>query len=696
MPNVVVVTPNSELLAHVQEMWGVHRSTLGFLPDGGFDEYAKAGTILAAVDASGSLLGYVLFRVSRKGIASITQLCVALDARRRGIARLLFEAMKERVTDCYEISLWCRQDFEANYVWSRLDFIPVGEKPGRGKQRKPLKKWRYELQQLPLLAAISARAVTDAVAVVIDANIFFDLDPAGNGRDESRALEQENWLEDHIELCLTDEIYHEINRRTAEADRKRQRARADGIRKIRAAEQRVTEVFARLHAMFPDWTTENDKSDLRHIAKAIAADVTFFVTRDGEILDIADQIAEQFDLEIVSPHEIILKFDQLRRNAEYRPRRLMGLDLVESKVFGDEVSARIADLIHEGHPAPEPRSKTEAKLRDLLAYPERIEFVCIRARDGNLIAAYAIERANEDLARLRLFAVAASDLGRTVARHFAHQIVVKIAREGRKIIIANDLVGGARVTEALCEAGFFERVAGWVKLALPMVAEDADAVQELDRIGAASSACSSLAQEIATTLRVLRKNSDVQPRLHVEQALWPLKLTRTGLPCFIVPIQPQWAEQLFDDLPQGNLFKNSLLNLRPENAYYRKSKPHVLSAPARVLWYVSTAAPGAMALRANSYIEEVVIGKPKELFRRFRRLGIYSWNEVMKTANDDSSTEIMAFQFSKTELFRHPVTWNRLQEILLKHGGTKNQIASPVEISEECFLELYRLGIYGA
>ncbi|HRI72351.1 MAG TPA: GNAT family N-acetyltransferase, partial [Polyangium sp.] len=112
MPNLVVVAPNSELLTHVQEMWGVHRSTLGFLPDGGFEEYAKAGTILAAVDASGILLGYVLYRVSRKGIAAITQLCVALDARRCGIARQLFEGMKERVADCYEISLWCRQDFE--------------------------------------------------------------------------------------------------------------------------------------------------------------------------------------------------------------------------------------------------------------------------------------------------------------------------------------------------------------------------------------------------------------------------------------------------------------------------------------------------------------------------------------------------------------------------------------------------------
>ncbi|HRI72574.1 MAG TPA: hypothetical protein PK156_50405, partial [Polyangium sp.] len=584
-----------------------------------------------------------------------------------------------------------------NDVWPRLDFIPVGEKPGRGKERKLLTKWRYELQQLPLLAAISARTATDAVAVVIDANIFFDLDPEGNGREESRALEEEDWLEDHIELWLTDEIYNEIKRRSAEADRKRQRARADGVKKVRSPEQRMTDVFARLQAMFPDWTTENDKSDLRHVAKTIAADVTFFVTRDGEILDIADKIAEQFELEIVSPHEIILKFDQLRRNAEYRPRRLVGLDLVESKVLGEGASARIADLIHEGHSAPEPRNQTEARLRDLMACPGRVEFVCIRARDGELIAAYAIERVNDDIARLRLFAVAASDLGRTAARHFAHQIVVRVSGEGRKVIIAKDLVGGARASEALSEAGFFEQDARWVKLALPMVADATDAVREIERIGAAYPECHSTAQNIATTLRVLREGSDVQPHLHVERALWPLKLNGTGLRCFIVPIRPHWAQQLFDtELPQQGLFQNSLLTLRPENAYYRSAKSRILTAPARVLWYVSTNKAGAKALRANSYVDEVVVDGPKEVFRRFRRLGVYSWDDVRNTAAKDPSNQVMGFQFSKTELFRNPVEWPLLQETLLKHLGKNNPLVGPVEVPEDCFLELYRLGMYGA
>lgn len=695
MPAIIDVAPNTDLLQRVQALWRGQSDTLGYLPDGAFDQYARKRTILAAVDEVGALLGYVLFRQSRGGTAAITQLCVEPQVRGRGVARVLFDGMRDRVPHCYEITLWCRRDFDANRLWPRLGFIPVGEKRGRGKGGKRLTKWRYELQELPLLAAMSSRVVTDVVPVVIDANIFFDLDPKANGRDESRALEAD-WLKEYIELHLTDEIYHEINRREIETDRKRQRVRVDSFPKAQTRKQRATTAFEQLRTMFPTWTKENDVSDLQQIAKTIAADITFFVTRDGPLLDIAEKVADVFELEIVSPHQLILEFDQLKRNAEYRPRRLMGLNLVESKVFGDDISTRIADLIHEGQPAPEPRKQTEAKLRDILADPLRFDLTCVHTREGELLAAHAIERTGADVARLKLLAVAASDLGRTAARHFAHQIAVKLSREGRKVIVADDFINGERVTEALSEAGFFEQDGHWVKLAMPMIASAADASHEVEWIGAAYPECYPTTQNVAITLRVLREGADVQPHLQVERALWPLKLTGTGLPCFIVPIQPQWAEQLFDDLPQGNLFKNSLLTLRPENAYYRAAKPHVLGAPARVLWYVSTDAPGAMALRANSYIDEVVVDGPKEVFRRFRRLGIYSWNEVFKTAEFDLSKKVMAFQFSKTELFRNPLTWDRLQGILLKHLGKKNPLVSPVEIPEDCFLELYRLGMYGA
>ena len=48
--------------------------------------------------------------------------------------------------------------------------------------------------------------------------------------------------------------------------------------------------------------------------------------------------------------------------------------------------------------------------------------------------------------------------------------------------------------------------------------------------------------------------------------LWPCILTAAGIPCFLVPIKPQWAEQLFDyELARESLFApRSFLMMNPE------------------------------------------------------------------------------------------------------------------------------------
>ncbi len=185
----------------------------------------------------------------------------------------------------------------------------------------------------------------------------------------------------------------------------------------------------------------------------------------------------------------------------------------------------------------------------------------------------------------------------------------------------------------------------------------------------------------------------------MERALWPAKILDTGLPCFIVPIQPYWAQNLFDvSLAERTLFgADPQLAMNSENAYYRAAKPAVVRAPGRVLWYVSRdpAYQGSMALRACSYLDDVLVARPKDAYRRFQRLGVYSWRDVFDIAEKDLNKDVMAFRFTKTELLRRPVPWKRLQEVLRRHGKG-SQIQSPVKITEACFLELYQLGMGGA
>ena len=160
-----------------------------------------------------------------------------------------------------------------------------------------------------------------------------------------------------------------------------------------------------------------------------------------------------------------------------------------------------------------------------------------------------------------------------------------------------------------------------------------------------------------------------------------------------MPIQRGWAEQLLDhESARWTLFgADPLRALNIEGAYYRASQPRVVSAPGRILWYVSDKNDEG-AIRACSRLDEVLTGKPKPLFRRFERLGVYKWYNVKETAKGDLDNDLMVIRFSGTESLRKPVPWSELQRILEKHAR-RNPIASPVEIPPAVFFEIYNAGI---
>ncbi|MGD1932349.1 MAG: hypothetical protein ACFB12_25930 [Leptolyngbyaceae cyanobacterium] len=75
----------------------------------------------------------------------------------------------------------------------------------------------------------------------------------------------------------------------------------------------------------------------------------------------------------------------------------------------------------------------------------------------------------------------------------------------------------------------------------------------------------------------------------IEKSFYPLKVVDANLPSYIIPIRPGWAEEFVDEkLANLLLFgaKRDLM-MRREMVYYRASKPKILEAPARILWYVS-------------------------------------------------------------------------------------------------------------
>jgi GNAT superfamily N-acetyltransferase len=686
------------LLTAVQDLWRRHSDTLGFLPAGAFEEYARNRQVLAGVDGTGALIGYTIYRVTGRR-ASIAHLCVSPAARGTGVSRHLFNAIKTRVADCDDIVARCRRDYPASAIWPRLGFLAAGEACGKGSDGTTLTIWRYDIQHLPLLAACTKRG-GNTLRVVIDANVFFDLDHESDAiHSDSRALTAD-WLSEFIELSVTVELYNEINRRDSSHDRARQRQRLQQFHVVDSNNSAELRVRNDLEASFPHWNSESGTSDIRQLSRTISGEVSLFVTRDSRVRQQADLFYERYGLSVVNPFELILRFDELRRDEDYRPKRFITAGLAIEKPRSAEDLAKIADILYEDQPSLGSRRRTLAILRELVAEPDRFDVHCIRASDGAFLAAYAIDRPAPEILRLPLFAVADSHLGRTAAHHFSEKLSMLAASERRSIVVVESAIG-ERIEEALADAGFSSDNEQWIKLALPFVGTASTLATHLAAIEVQIASVNTLAQRAANILRELRSSPRSSPKadaslVEVERALWPAKIADAEIPCFIVPIRPNWAAQLFDvELAMQELFgADPHLAMNSQNAYYRAAQPEVLTTPARILWYVShdPAFQGTKAVRGCSYVDEIVVAPPKDAFRRFRRLGVYSWNDVLGVAGHELDKNIMAFRFSKTESFSQPITWTTLQSILATHGG-RSQVQSPVKISEGCFLDLYQRGI---
>ena len=175
--------------------------------------------------------------------------------------------------------------------------------------------------------------------------------------------------------------------------------------------------------------------------------------------------------------------------------------------------------------------------------------------------------------------------------------------------------------------------------------------------------------------------------MRLEHLFHPVKVSPSDLLCYVVSIKQSWAEHFFD-VPVGGQTLMDLkekLHLGIEGAYYCSAKNKHVTAPARILWYVS--GKNSMCIKACSHLEERFIETPKQLYSRFRHLGVYAWKHVLETVDGNPDHPLMAFRFSKTERFNRPVTLAELK------GMDIPQPQNPRRIEGEQFAAVYKLGM---
>ncbi|MBP1644801.1 MAG: hypothetical protein H6Q16_376 [Bacteroidetes bacterium] len=680
---VEFINHNSCYFQDVINLGKKHSSTLGFMPEGGFIDHAQKKHIIIAHNGN-ELMGYLMFRtVNRSFKISIVHLCVDEAYRGQNITTNLLNALREEYEKIYSgISLSCRDDYkEASKVWERYGFVCKKRVRSRSIDEHYLKKWWYDFNVPDLFTSIPN--FSTKIKALLDANIIIklrdnkqDFDPSQDPRPLLA-----DWLIDEVDYYYAPELFNEMTRDRDNERVLKTKLFLDNFTEAKFNVERSKSISIQLKTIL-NGDSENDISDRRQLASCIVSDSSYFITLDKEFLENREEIEETFDVQIFTPQEFILEIDQLINKEEYLPSKLLGVSFHSvSKVPNVELNNYIDEFLIKTK--SEKKITFKAKVYDLASKINTSKIKVIKSKDTE-IAFYGYEYNKQSIIVhfIRLLDV---EYQQTIFMQLISDFIGKaINKELSEIKICEEYLSDNQ-NNILSKLGFHLEEKIWKKDVINKMIESSDLQQinkhfDIDYLNKGNTD-ETIYKEIL---------------INIERQYFPLKIKDLDIPCYIIPIKPYWASELFDYYISGEtLFgakPNKIWNI--ENVYYRSVKPIKEDSPARILWYVSydSKSPRSKAIVASSYLDEVMTDKPKILFQKNKHYGIYEWKNIYELCKHNIDNDIRALRFSGTEVFKNHVPLDLIDKILISNGRKANTFASPVKINNIIYNQIYKIG----
>ena len=647
-------------------------ATLGFLPRQALLGYLNSGGALGAKQANGHLAAYILFARRRSGAVRIAHLCVSGEFNGQGLAKRLVDRLVEesRRKGLGALDLHCRRDYAADKMWPKLGFIPLGEKPGRGAAGTVLTYWRRTLTSSAQADFFYDDSGAQGVEIVIDAMVLFDFDKPDS--DESAMTSKallSDFLIDAIAIRVTDETLVEIRRDEDDPRRARSRQRALGLLRQHSDDEAFEQIRVALEGILPA-TTENEKSDIKQLAKTAVLNVGYFITRDGDLLNASGPIFEATGVRVVSPAQLILEVNETLPGAA-----------VSEHVLGDQVQWRRLssdDLAHvEGQAFLSKGERKHKFARELEAYLSEPASVDCQVLDfmDEIVGVRVLSGANDRRAlRLHIGRVTHRSHPPVLDSYFIMSLVLKAVGEGYEAVIVDAGAVTEKLRPYLDEFGFVSLNGSFVRFCFSDVMDRNEALARIEALQPEAAA-------------LLAEQSPVQ----LERLCSPLCIREAQQTYLLVPVRAGYAINIVDfEMSASDLFggRENLL-LRWDNVYYRSARQHRrLNPPGRVLWYV-TGKNGRIV--GTSHLDGVEIDEAQKLFKKHRKRGTLEWSDVVKIAHGEPSGEVMALTFSNTIPLRREISLDEARGVF-RHHGKPLPLQSPLRLSSALFQDLFKLG----
>lgn len=689
----LTIDEHSRWLDDVQKLGDNSRLTLGFMPAQAFTDYAKRRQILALI-INDEVAAYAMFRYKKTSLI-IVHFCVSAKHRGHGYAKELMNVLYQQEKDYVsQFKPSCRRDYNLDNFWYSLGFTPMAERPGRAaKTNSILTTWIRPNPECKNLFTIDADSDAEKIRVVLDSNIVIAL--CSENEIEVNALTQD-FLSNYVEYYISTEVFNEINKQSDSEIRNSSRDFIKSWFSIIPSydEQLYVEVRNYLLSLKNAKEYSNTWYDISHISYTIAFGADAFITRDTAWLNttISDSIFEKYGLQILSPAELVRHIDEIDSPSSYSPQKLVGLNLEYSEMKPEDLSV-ISDVFYRQYLSGK-KSVFTASLKKWMAVPESYHIFEVKSNKGPVCL--AVYRTLNNAVLIEPLLIDTNRIKPSLHSTFTKRIVFKLLENAQKAgatSIAISVQGlSPGIITAIKECGYFEN--GQVlqriiesKIARPSTVTINPALDQDHPVRiAVSKYIQSATEGVALT----------QATIELEKMFWPLKIQTPCVPCYIVPIQTDYAKKLFDEgLANINisLFTNENMEsaLSVENIYYKSKYQSISCFPARILWYVSRSQDiGSSSIRACSYLDSVEIADKSILYKKYRRLGVFDWDDLCRIQG--SRNCIAAYKFSYTELLPNPLDLHDVRIIIEAPRATFQSFR---KISSEAFFKLYELGLHG-
>lgn len=316
---------SAELVAIIQAAADSSRAALGFLPAQAYSEALLQQKILVAYarTASGRIYAGHLLHGGTFPHARVFQTYIDSKYRRYGLGTRLLRALVAKLEHDHFLSVKAivAEDLnDANAFYERNGFAAHGVRVGGQTRNRQLIVRARELETPSFFSAplrssspagvvTSTRLMSDDPIYLLDLNVFFDV-IRNRTRTEVAEPIIAAALAHELRVAVTDEFVAELERTS--------RGRPDDpvLRFARSLPRcsppgsedlgRVCDQLAEI--VFPDQLrdgvlSDQDRSDLRHLAIASAVNAGGFITSEEAILRRRGELIEKFSLDVVGPAE---------------------------------------------------------------------------------------------------------------------------------------------------------------------------------------------------------------------------------------------------------------------------------------------------------------------------------------------------------------------------------------------------------